>query len=292
MKTNKLSIAIVTFAILIFAADWTVAHGTRHAGGHPDDSDCLKPIKKKGLIGLGYWENRCSYGVHVMWRLENKNRPCRFVSYRNPYPCMLYVGAKARATAHMSDDFGRGSVFWIACKAKDFASGPVPRITKVNADKSVRFGCYHHFYGPNGIADKKAFKQQVEKAVQVNWQSINQTYQNIVLARLEQERARKRAEREEWLAEQEEARRLKELADRLEEEEEREWERRRRQRNRAEMNQWQNIMDMINQGAADAYLESLRQNQRHRNTSPSSGNPYSGGELRCGGRYVAPGADC
>lgn len=226
MKTKTLITATITVAVLLSTTDWSMAHGQRHAGGHSDATagDCLKPIQKKGLLGVGSWENSCPYGVHVKWRIESHAPGTGCTSRPDAhYPCLWYVGPNTRVTATMSDNSGRGSVYWIACRAEDFASDPWPVITKIKPDGSVNFNCFHTGFGPG---DKVASKSELEKALRQNhgWMTASlHQYKERELERIkrEQEQARQAREREEYLAAQERLRW---------EEEQFQWEQEQRQR--------------------------------------------------------------
>ena len=230
MKRTILLTAIITVAVLLSTTDWSMAHGKRHAGGHPDAraASCLKPIQKKGLMGIGFWENSCSYGVHVKWRIESEEPGTGCTSRPgNAFPCLTYVGANTRETAPMSDNSGYGSVRWIACRAENFYSDPWPRITKVNPGQSVKYKCFHMGFGPGGkVADKRELEKALRKTHGQLDYSLHQ-YKEQKLARIEREQEREQArERRQW------------------EEQEREWEREEaelakelRQRNRAMWNQ-------------------------------------------------------
>ena len=227
MKRIALITAIITVAALLCAADRSMAHGKRHAGGHTDAMkavNCLKPIQKKGLMGTGFWENSCSYGVHVQWAIESEEPGTGCTSRPgNPLPCLTYVGANTRDAGPMSDNSGHGSVRWIACRAENFYSDPWPRVTKVNSDQSLKYNCFHVGFGPGGkVADKRA----LEKAFREN--------QGQIISSIQQYKE------QEW----ERIQRKQERARRQWEEQEREWEREeaelaeeRRQRNRAMWNQ-------------------------------------------------------
>ena len=233
MKRRALITAIITVATLLFAAEQSMAHGQRHAGGHTDAAagSCLKPIQKKGLMGIGSWENSCSYGVHVRWSIESEEPGTGCTSRPGePFACLTYVGANTRETAPMSDKHGRGKVRWIACRADNFYSDPWPRVTKVNPDKRVEFNCFHMGFGPGPGAQQAVSKSEMEKALRKTHGQITYSlhqYKEQELARIEREQEREQARaRRQW------------------EKQEREWEREeaelaeeRRQRNRAMWNQ-------------------------------------------------------
>ena len=227
---------LATTALLLGVTNWAMADGKPHEGGHSDAfaADCLKPIQQTGLLGVGSWENTCSYGVHVRWRIVSDERGTGCTSKPGRYyPCLWYVGPNSRTTATMSDDSGGGAVEWIACRStgifsgKDIYSSPWPVwpvITKIKSDGNVKYKCFHIGYGPekNGGASPRA----LERALRQNHGQIIsslQQYDQQEVARIEreQERARQEREREEYLAAQERLRW---------EEEQFEWEQEQRQR--------------------------------------------------------------
>ena len=177
-------IMIITMLATLTYANIAMADGERHPGHHRSEvaSDCLKPITKRGLMGVGFWQNSCDYGVHVKWRTEGKESGCEFRP-ESPFPCLAYVPAKSRVTANLSDNDGSGSINWIACRAKDFVSDPWPVITRVLPDKHVRFGCYHMGYAPN---NEFGNKEEAEKAVRANWRGVNRSYRKYVVERQRQ----------------------------------------------------------------------------------------------------------
>ena len=270
MKIKHLITAITMVAVLLFAADWSMAHGEDHAGGHADAAkakDCLEPVQMKGLLGMGYWENSCSYGVHVQWSVESDDPDTTSCESRPgfPFPCLAYVGANTRGSAHVSNNSGRGSVSWIACRAENFYSDPWPRITKVNPDKSVKFNCFHMGFGPDGqqVVSKSELEKTLRKAHGLIDYSLHQ-YKKQELARIEREQEREQARaRRQW------------------EEQEREWEREeaelaeeRRQRNQAMWNQIGKslgglIFNNQTQESRDTYQESLRRNNSSSPSIPS-----------------------
>ena len=212
MKT--LFLALTTVAVCLGAADLALAHGKRHAGGHAyaaDAVDCLKPIRQKGMMGVGFWENSCSDGVHVKWRIESDERGTGCMSRpASHYPCLTYVGPNTRQTATMSDNGGGGSVNWMACRAEDFASDPWPVITDIKPDGSVKFNCFHMGFGSG---DKVVSKSELETALRQNHGqmliSMNE-YKEQEVARIEREEG-KRKERE-YYAELEQLRLEEELS--------------------------------------------------------------------------------
>ena len=161
MKVMRL-IMIITMSTTLLYANLAVADGERHPGNHANASggSCLKPIQKRGSLGVGFWENTCNYGVHVKWRVEGKGAACEFRP-ESPMPCLTYVPANSRVTAHTSGNDGRGGLFWITCKAKDFVSDPWPVIVKVKPDRRVQYGCYHMGYSPsNKFGNKEEAKKR------------------------------------------------------------------------------------------------------------------------------------
>ena len=120
-------IMIITMLATLTYANLAAADGNRHPGHHRGAAanDCLKAIQKRGLMGVGFWKNSCNYGVHVKWRVESKKTGCDFRP-ESPLPCMAYVPANSKVTATISDNDGSGSIRWVACRAKDFASDPWP----------------------------------------------------------------------------------------------------------------------------------------------------------------------
>ena len=89
------------------------------------------------MMGVGYWENNCGYGVHVKWAVESDgDAGCRPRS-DGFLPCSTYVAAHSKENAHTSDDSGLGRVLWIAYKAESSASGPFSVFHRVRADKTV-----------------------------------------------------------------------------------------------------------------------------------------------------------
>ena len=263
MKIKHLITAITMIACLLFAAERSMAHGERHAGGHADAvaNDCLKPIQMKGLVGMGYWENSCSYGVHVRWFTES-DEPTGCESHHGIlYPCLAYVGANTRGSAIVSDNSGHGSVSWIACRAENFYSDPWPRITKVNPDKSVKFNCFHMGFGPGG--QQVVSKSELEKALRTTHGQITYSlhqYKKQELARIEREQEREQVRaRRQW------------------EEQEREWEEEQFEKKlqaqqqgafRQQMNQ---LSETIQKRSWELYRESLREksNRPSRTYSPS-----------------------
>ena len=154
MQRIAANLTIGIIAVLAISVSLAMAHGTRHAGSHGGDAECVKPIQEQGMMGMGYWENNCGYGVHVKWTVgSEEGAGCRPRSDAF-LPCLTYVKANSKETAHTSDNSGRGRVLWIACKAESSASGPFPVFHKVRPDKTVEYGCYHFGYGPGQTADK------------------------------------------------------------------------------------------------------------------------------------------
>ena len=263
-KTKTLITAIITVAVLLSTTDWSMAHSQRHAGGHSDAQagDCLKPIRQKGMMGVGSWENSCSYGVHVKWRIESDERGTGCTSRPGShYPCLWYVGPNTRVTATMSDNSGHGSVYWIACRAEDFASDPWPVITKIKPDGSVNFNCFHMGYGPR---DDGASKSELEKALRQNhgWMTVSlHQYKERQLERINraQKQARQKREKEEYLAAQERLRW---------EEEQFQWEQEQRQRElrRAQssgfLKQFNDLANSMGQRSSEAYSAILEEQAR------------------------------
>ena len=165
MRKNTMAFAIVPLLLFILMPSVSFAHGERHAGGHRTAwaKECVYPIQKRGLMGMGFWENPCSYGVHVKWNLIADGpgggcgpRPGEHL------PCMTYVAANSRTAATVSDNAGRGKLNWIACRAKDTYSDPWPMVVRVRADGSAEYNCFHTGFGPN---NKVVSKVHLERSL-------------------------------------------------------------------------------------------------------------------------------
>lgn len=150
MRKVKSITAAAVLPVLLFAPDLATAHGERHPGNHGGASECVKPIRITGVIGGGYWENSCSYGVHVKWAVLGEGVGCRPASY-SPLTCIAFVPANSRRASTISHS---GTIRWIACRAKDGSSDPWPVVLNVRADERIEFGCYHLGFTPQRSKEK------------------------------------------------------------------------------------------------------------------------------------------
>ena len=267
MKVEQLIVVFSLFGVLL-SVDFAMADGQKHPGHHRGAvaGDCLKPIQKRGLMGVGFWENTCDYGVHVQWRTDGKRRGCDF-SPKNPLPCMTYVPANSKVTATLSD----GRIYSMACRAKDFTSDPWPMITKVLPDKRVRFGCYHMGYGPNR---KFGNKKETAKAVRATVRGVNRSYEEYLAERqqLRQLARQRRIEQKRELARQRRLERERQLA-----------RQRRLRRERREQEEIRQTIEMLG-GVLDGINQYKNQRRRMRRNRPSDCQPFVRGGVKysCG----------
>ena len=125
------------------------AHGKPHEGSHLEAvaNDCLTVIRKKGTMGVGAWQNDCSSGVHVKWRILSSKKGAGCMPRPSTLlPCLTYVGPHTSTPATTSDNDGRGKIGYAFCKTDGRYSGPWP-IASLQDNGSVTFGCYHIGFG-------------------------------------------------------------------------------------------------------------------------------------------------
>ncbi len=145
---NIHNILLIAVTVIAFSIDRAEAHGTPHAGHHPDAvaSDCLEPIFGNGTIG--FWKNNCPIGVNVHWKTEGgKETGCDSQPYRDK-PCAAYVKANSKKTAVI----GQNRILWFGCGAATITSGPFPLPKPDNANQNQ---CRHLGFGYTGWGLKK-----------------------------------------------------------------------------------------------------------------------------------------
>ena len=277
-------IAIFSLFVVLISTDLAMADGERHPGRHRSEvaNDCLKPIRTRGTMGTGFWQNTCDYGVHVKWRVEGEDAGCQSAPH-NYMPCLAYVPANSKVTANMSDNNVSGSISWFACRAKDFSSDPWPMIATVNPDKSANMGCYHTGYGPNSKYGNS--RKEMKKAVRANWRVVNRSYREYVVERQRQRQlARQRRLKRDRQRELARQRRLRAE----EEREEAKWERK-LEREREEMRRSQRERKMWNQfGKSVGDLINQRNERRGRHNQPpgsSERGEFKWCKNKSGGQY-------
>ena len=140
-------ILLIAAALCLIAGDALAGTGPNHKShlgrkGHTWAVDCIDAHYPRPPQILGEWENKCSYGVNVRYRLKDADGACQSRSYAE-FPCAFHIAANSRRPGYI-----KGPSQWIACRAsgKVGEHGPFPM-----SRGEGKFGCYHLGAGPDRL---------------------------------------------------------------------------------------------------------------------------------------------